>query len=145
MFSDRVETGGDWVGSAMPLYSKVMRTSTDRLGKDRRFKKADSMLRRLELTDEEFLIVISNKLKFLEHEKLTVWPAIIYGFRQLLAIVGVKLKQKDIAIDKILLTGMELTKLRELTGFEEHEKISLQDDYEMELPVLRKLLVAAVD
>jgi len=38
-----------------------------------------------------------------------------------------------------------LTKLRELTGFEEHEKISLQDDYEMELPVLRKLLVAAVD
>ena len=125
-------------------YTKVIRTPTNLLGDNRRFEKAGSMVRRLELTDEEFLIVISNKLRFMEHEKSTVWPAIINLSRRFLSIVGVKLKRKDIAANKIRLTGMEMQTLHKLTDFEVHEKLSLQEYYEMELPILRKLLKRAV-
>ncbi len=143
MFSDCVATCGVSVDNFMTLYTKVFKPTGNSNNNSAGSDLFTSLVRRLELTDEEFLIVLHNKLQHMEHDKPVVWPAVLKTFHNLLSALGIKLKKEKSAPTRILLTGMELTKLRELTGFEEHEKISPQDDYEMELPVLRQLLKSA--
>ena len=124
----------------MALYTKVSKPKENSNNNSTGSDLFTSMVRRLELSDDEFLIVLHNKLRHLEFAQPEFWPAIKKGVNAILSVFGAKMQPTDTSNQKILLTGMEMQTLHRLTGFDVHEELKLQDDYEMELPVLRKLL-----
>ncbi len=140
MLSDCITSGGLRVDHFMAFYTKISKPKQSSNNNSTGSDLFTSMARRLTLSDDEFLIVLHNKLQHLKFEQSTIGPAIKKGVRAVLSVFGVNLRQDDSEPQKILLTGMEMQTLQRLTGFAVHEKLQLQEDYEMELPALRKLL-----
>ncbi len=113
-----------------------------RIARDFERDLAETIARRLEISDEEFLIGLANKLRFLEQDNSSLWSAIKDGFQTLKSAFG-GAKRAPPKPQKLVLTGYELMLLHNLTGFEKHEKLLIQEDYVIEVPVLRMLLEVA--
>ncbi len=103
-------------------------------------RKADMFIRRLVLSDEDFLIVLSNKINVLEFEQTSLATKISGLIQSVLRLL--RISKYGITRDqtKLLLTGHELMHLQKLTGFEAHEELLIHEDYEIDISVLRKLL-----